>query len=231
MKKILHTSLIAVLPMGYAWADTVSNFTNDKNGLCAPFAVSQSILYAGSFTTGSFADGYKLDDVFWSVVSVNVFDAVGIQAGATFQVQLWGADGLGNPKTPPLETLSGPSKPKVSGGTLAPGIMDYKSAGSFLKPNTTYWVSATVIGGNDLRVRLERTNLSDEKSNPAGWTIGNTSYILDTSDVSIPDPVITKDSSCLPYLTIVATPVPEPSTVALLGLTGAGLLLLARRRK
>ena len=228
MKKILHTSLIAVLPMGYAWADTVSNFTNAKNGLCKPFAVSQSVLYAGSFTTGGNAGGYKLDDVVWSVVSVNIIDQPGLTPGGKFEVKLWESDGLGNPGVA-IETLSGPSVPALLGGTLKPGLDHYKSTlGTILDPNKTYWVSATVVGGNDLRVRLERTDLPTEVSNPPGWTIGNNSFALDSSDPN-EDPMITKDS-CLPYLTIVATPVPEPSTIALLGLTGAGLLLISPRR-
>lgn len=231
MKKILHISLVTLLPMGYAWADEVTNFSNPKTSLCKPFTVSETTLIAGSFTTGSFAGGYQLSDVYWSVVSVNLSDGLGIHPGGKFTVQLWNSDPLGNPAIPSVETLTGPSTAALAGGTLKPGIMGYHSAGSLLNPNTTYWVSATVIGGTDLRVRVEQTGSPNQTSTPAGWTIGDYSVKAYSDSTVIDPPEIVKDSDCLPYLKITAVPVPEPSTVALLGLTGAGLLMLARRRK
>jgi len=231
MKKILHISLATLLPLGYTWADTVSNFSNPKNSVCKPFTVSETTTIAASFTTGSFAGGYQLSEVFWSIVTVNLSAGFGIHTGGKFTVQLWASDPLGNPAVPALEVLSGPSTAVFAGGTLKPGVTGYQSSGTFLNPNTTYWVSASVVGGTDLRVRLEQTNLPNETSNPAGWSIGNYSMKAYSDSTVIDPPEIVKDEACLPYLKITAVPVPEPSTVALLGLTGAGLLLLARRRK
>ena len=69
MKKILHISMLSLLPMGYAWGDVVSNFANEKNSNCKPFPIQDNMAWEVSFTTGSFAGGYKIDQVFLSVVS------------------------------------------------------------------------------------------------------------------------------------------------------------------
>ena len=215
MKKILHICMLSLLPMGYAWADVVSNFANEKNQACKPFVVSDSALFAGSFTTGSFGGGYNLDDIRMSVVSVSL-DATASKPGGKFVVQLW-SDSVGTPGSI-LETLT-------QGTPVSPGIKAFGSSkGTLLNSNTRYWVSVTVQGGNDLSVSLEQTNLKTEISTPVGWTIGDSNFSLVDGTPKI-------DDACVPYLKITAVPVPEPSSVALLGLTGAGLMFLARRRK
>jgi hypothetical protein len=222
MKKILHISMLSLLPMGYAWADVVSNFANEKSTVCKPFVVSDSTLFAGSFNTGGFAGGYTLSEVFLSIASVNL-DATASNPGGTFKVQIWDSNGAGTPNTV-LETTAGPGKTPAQGDNLKPAVLSYSSYGIHLNPNTKYWVSATVVGGNDLLVGLERTDKDTESSNPPGWSIGDSSLIIDGGAATL-------DDACVPYLKITAVQVPEPSSVALLGITGAGLMFLARRRK
>ena len=221
MKKILHICMLSLLPMGYAWGDVVSNLANEKNQACKPFVVSDSALFAGSFTTGNFGAGYKLDQVYLSIVSVSL-DASASHPGGRFEVQLW-SDAAGAPGSI-VETLIGPHLTVAQGDGLKPGVLSYSSTGFTLNSNTRYWVSATVLGGNDISASLELTNLKTESSSPAGWTIGDSSFSLVDGAPKI-------DEACVPYLKVTAVPVPEPSSVALLGLTGAGLMFLARRRK
>jgi hypothetical protein len=222
MKKILHISMLSLLPMGYAWADSVSNLANEKSTLCKPFVVSESNLFAGGFTTGNFAGGYVLDDVFLSVISATyAAGATDAKGSGTFTVQIW--DSNGSAPGTVLETLTGFGKKKDVGGQLTTGLTTYSSSGLTLAANTTYWISATVVGGDDLTVALERTANKSEYSNPPGWKIIDQSYVFENGKPHI-------DDTCVPYLKVTAVPVPEPSSIALLGLTGAGLLFLARRK-
>ena len=139
----------------------------------------------------------------------------------TCALPIW--DSAGSAPGSLIDPLYGPT---TVSDNLHPGVINYNSAGAaLLNANTTYWVVATVLGGNDLSVTLEATDNHAEVSNPSGWSIGDYSLIKDSDgSVSAPD-------KCIPYLKITAVQVPEPSTMALLGLTGAGLALLARRRK
>jgi hypothetical protein len=209
--------------MGYAWGDVVSNFANEKNSNCKPFPIQDNMAWEVSFTTGSFAGGYKIDQVYLSVVSA-IWNSSASEQGGKFRVQIW--DSAGSNPGSLIDPLVGPAITVAQGDNLKPGIMSYSSFGAtLLNPNTTYWVVTTVVGGNDLSVTLEPTDNHAETSNPAGWSIGDYSLIKDSDGtVSAPD-------QCIPYLKITAVPVPEPSTMALLGLTGAGLAFLARRRK
>ncbi len=222
MKKILHICMLSLLPMGYAWGDVVSNFANEKNTSCKPFVVSDSTLFAGSFTTAS-TGSYQLNEVFLSIVSVSL-DASASTPGGSFRVQLWSSDVAGNPNSV-LDILSGPAKTPAFGDNLKPAVLSYSAhVGTLLNPNTKYWISASIVGGNDLLVGLERSQSKAEVSNPPGWTIGDQELIVEGGTPTL-------DDSCVPFLKVTATLVPEPSSVAMLGLTGAGLLLLARRRK
>ncbi len=220
MKKILHISMLSLLPMGYAWGDVVSNFANEKNTNCKPFPIMDKMAWEVSFTTGSFAGGYKIDQVYLSVVNA-IWNSSASEQGAKFRVQIW--DSAGSAPGSLIDPLYGPT---TVSDNLHLGVINYNSAGAaLLNANTTYWVVATVLGGNDLSVTLEATDNHAEVSNPSGWSIGDYSLIKDSDgSVSAPD-------KCIPYLKITAVQVPEPSTMALLGLTGAGLALLARRRK
>lgn len=222
MKKILHISMLSMLTMGYAWADMVANMTNEKSTACKPFVVTDSTLFAGGFTTGSFAGGYVLDDIFLSVVSATYAPgATSPRGSGTFTVQLWSSGNSGPALV--LETLSGPGKKNETARQLTMGLMAYSSSGTILNPNTTYWVSATVKGGDDLAVALERTPDKREVSSPSGWTILDQSYAFENGKSVL-------DASCVPYLKVTAVPVPEPSSIALLGLAGAGLLFIGRRK-
>lgn len=214
--------MLSMLTMGYAWADSVSNLANEKSTLCKPFVVSDSSLFAGGFTTGSFAGGYVLDDVFLSIISASYAPgATSPKGSGTFTVQLWSSNGSGPALA--LETLTGPGKKKDQGGQLTTGLMAYSSSGTILNPNTSYWVSVTVKGGDDLAVAVERTANKAEYSNPPGWKILDQSYVFENGK-----PVL--DGTCVPYLKVTAVPVPEPSSIALLGLAGAGLLFIGRRK-
>lgn len=199
-----------------AVADIVSNFGNEKNPLCKPFVVTDSALFAGSFNTDfSSSYGYKLDQIFLSIVSVSLNPAAS-NPGGRLQVQLW-SDIAGGPGGV-VQDLIGPHTPAEG---LKPATLSY-SSGFWMTPSTTYWVLARVTGGNDLSVGFELTNLKDQVSSPQGWSIGDSSFLL-VEGVPVLDP------SCVPYLRVDVFPVPEPGSIAILGLAGLGACLLRRR--
>ena len=107
--RVIFPVCLEFLAPGLASGDTVSNFTNEKNQTCKPFVVSDTTLVAGSFTTGRFGGGYKLDEIFLSIVSVTLNPAAN-NPGGRFRVQLWNdvEGGLGgssrsflDPRLPP----------------------------------------------------------------------------------------------------------------------------------
>ena len=214
---VIFPVCLAFLAPWLASGDMVSNFTNEKNQTCKPFVVSDTTLVAGSFTTGRFGGGYKLDEIFLSIVSVTLNPAAN-NPGGRFRVQLWN-----NVEGGPgwiIQELFGPKTPAE--GLKASSNISY-SSGFNMGGNTTYWISATVTGGDDLSVGLEMTNLKTETSNPSGWSIGDKSLLLVGGTPML-------DDTCVPFLSVIDR-FPEPSSIAILGMGVAGFGVLLRRRK
>ena len=76
-------------------------------------------------------------------------------------------------------------------------------------------------GGDDLPVSLELTNLKAESGTPR-WSIGERSFLLVDGTPSF-------DNNCVPYLKV-TTMVPEPCSIAVLGMGVLGFSLLLRRK-
>ena len=121
--------------------------------------ISNAIVFAQGFTTGSNADGYHL-----ASIELGVFAVPNTPANVT--IALWSATSASEPNAP-VATLT------HSTGTWDTGVNAFNApADTELDANTTYFVHIAYSGGNpSLRLNLADLTSVDAAS-AAGWSIG-----------------------------------------------------------
>ncbi len=191
----------------------VSNFDQTINGSgSVGLFFGGPITRGGAFTTGANPDGYTLNSV-----SLRMGAGSGVPAG--FVVTLH-SDSSGLPGTL-ISALTGNSNP------FADGDYAYTAASVSLSPTTTYFVVAdaddvsTPTNSNNFRWRVTD---SGSDASVDGWSIA------DGHAQSFNNGGGWSSTTGALFMSIDATPVsvPEPTSLALLGLAGAGAML--RRR-
>jgi hypothetical protein len=171
---------------------------------------SGSFSVAQQFTTGS-----QDADIGSVLLSISTS-----QAGAAFTVGFY-SNASGQPGSLVANgLLSGPSVPAAN------DINTYTASGLNLSANTTYWLVLDNTSASYVGVR-NRQGQPLVSSSSDGWTLGNLGYKSETSTGSYS---MVYTGIAEPLFSIVA-PVPEPSTLALAGMGGLGLMWHLRRRK
>jgi hypothetical protein len=171
-------------------------------------AVGSDSWVAGFFATGNNAGGYALDSV-----QLAMTPASGAPNG--FEVMLYSVVGLSGPfPGSSLGTLSGSSDPETG------GLYTYTASGLMLSPSTQYYI--VVTAGTSVANGAYAWSVANSPPDAiGGWSGDN--FLLTSSDGSSWN-ITTGD----PQFALTATAVPEPGTIALLGLSG--LLFFASRR-
>lgn len=165
--------------------------------------VTHGIWEAAEFTTGADTGGYDLNSV----------QAVFYGTGSGFNLELY-SDNSGQPGAM-LGTLNGPT-PIGTGGTYT-----YTASSNIpLSASTSYWIIAGA-GVNSGSFNWEQTGTTSFTEND-GWVLHNTYDILMGT-------TWLNETAATQQYDIYATPVPEPSALALGSL--ALLALFLRRKK
>ena len=204
-------------------------------GLFVPLSQAQTTVLdntslssiGGSTTLASYQSGVgprppritEMTSGFTTGSSDSVLDSITLDlstgSGSGFTLSLYADNGSSLPGSL-LETLTGNASP------TAGGLVTYTSSGTALAANTTYWWVASVAAptaGNFSTV----TTGDSAGTSPEGWTFASTyqgngsgswNNIGSTAQFSV---AATIDA------------VPEPSTLALAGMGGLGLLMMFRR--
>jgi hypothetical protein len=159
------------------------------------------------FTTGSQSE---------NIGSISV--AIGSESdpGSDFTISIY-SNSSGQPGSVVSNgLLSGAAVPTVN------SVNEYDASGLTLAANTTYFLFFNNTIGQNV---LVQTAQALSTSSTAGWTLGDPEYRYnghliwnDIGQVGVP------------LFSINAAPVPEPTTLALAGLSGLGLLLFRRRK-
>lgn len=214
MKRIILTAGIAFVQ----WAATqlaisqstvlyMSSIDKPSGG---SLAVASNAWWAQGFATGGTSlGGYAIDSV-----QLRMADGSGMPSG--FTVSLYSADGDFAFPANSLWTLSGPTNPSLA------GVYNYTGSGIVLSPNTGYFIVVTAsqpLATGSYRLGYLGPGSTVDKF--GGWILGH--YVRSEAGLTwgrlTPGPF---------QFAIYATPIPEPSCLALLGL-GGGWLLIARR--
>jgi len=173
------------------------------------FTGSGGYSVAQEFTTGS------LDE---SVASVSVAIGPIADASSDFTVSFYS-----NSSSQPgslLEQLTGATSPTAAATNL------YSATSLTLLANSTYWIVFNNAAATTVYVKNTDTGGTLSTSSSAGWTLGTTDTVGTGSK-----PFTVYEATAVPLFSIDVVPAPEPSTLALAGLGGLGLLLKLRRRK
>jgi len=187
----------------------VSNFDNAYNGSSVVFGgnFAGKEYKAVSFTTGNLDTqfeslSYFSQNIGPSQTSVDIYDASGSTPGSLYF------------------TLSSPS-----GST---GDQETLTGSGLLSANTTYFAVFTATNSGDAATTTDpaQTDGPDTSISGSGWSIGDKMFTADKTDLTSWTQSTTTSA---PRLQINVSVVPEPSSLALLGL--GGLALILRRKK
>lgn len=209
------------LPSGFATPERRAFFIYDMAGIAASIPVGETIvgvsidltlIDGGTSALGNFSGGMEVVEFTATPVPASII----LTPGAIPTTSIWATFG------------TGPS----FGSFVIPGIPD----GPKTMPDGTYTIGlpgavsaiGPAIGTSSLFVISARLATFDPGPIGSGAPppIDPYEYVFGLTDVTSP----TGSHAPIPYLTITTAPVPEPSSVVLLGLAAISLLLVARRR-
>lgn len=203
----LHGEVVALSTLGQSVGGEYMVYVSGSPGNFTYFHAAQT------FTTG--ASGGTL-----SGISVSF----GTQSFSnnTFSLRLY-SNGSGQPGGL-IETLSGSAQP-------TDGVFSYASGGStVLAPNTTYWwVASSSTNGVIFRPQYEASATLDAGTS-LGWTVGDRYSGSIRNSTSLPTFASAGATPFLFSVSLVGSPVPEPSSFALLGGLAAFAGAALRRR-
>ena len=206
---VLHGQVVALSTLGQAVAGSADVFVSGSPGNFTYFHAAQT------FTTGS-AGG--------TLSSISVSFAAKSFSNNTFSLRLY-SNGSGQPGSL-IEALSGSAQPSE-------GVFTYGSGGStVLDPNTTYWwVVSSSTNGVILRPEYASSPAVDSGTLP-GWTIGNRYSGSIFNSTSLPTFTSAGSTPFLSSVSLVGSPIPEPSSYALYcGFAAFAGVALRRRRR
>ena len=120
--------------------------------------------YAQGFTTGANAGGY-------AVTSIEVVFQTAVGTPANLRVELWGADGSGNPDSSSKVSLTVPS-------TVGTGAVAFAApSGTTLAASTAYFVVFYRSGATTGALRSVFSN-SEDSGGASGWSIADAGHYL-----------------------------------------------------
>ena len=213
MKKLIVMFTNLLLAAQFIQAQGIIYVSNLAQPSSGSDAVGSDSWYADEFKTGTNVGGYTLDSI-----QLAMTNASGTPSG--FVVMVYSAIvGAGVSPGSSLGTLDGSNNPFTA------GIYTYASASTLtLSPSTYYFIvltAGTTVATGAYEWIFANTGSFNSYNPSDGWIGEGPAYSSNGSSWS-------SISSAYPQFAITATPIPEPSSLALLGLGG---LFFTRRRK
>ena len=195
----------------------VTNFDNTHDGSSFTYGGNESgsEYRAISFTTGNLDTqfeslSYWTQNTGSSQTTIAIYDANGSAPGNLY-----------------FNLSNVPDEPKETQITV--------TGSGILTASTTYFVVFTAIYGGDAEITVEtaQSDGPDIGISGSGWAIGDKMFTANkvgiAGEIGTPDTWTHNSTTAAPRLEINVTTVPEPSSLALLGLAGISLTL--RRKK
>jgi hypothetical protein len=222
MKKIIIIGGVIVLAVALlaptiVQAQGMTYLSNLGQPSAGSEAVGSDSWLAEAFQTGTNISGYSLNSV-----QLDMTDASGNPGGFTVMIYSNGGAPEGISPGSSLGILVGSANPTTS------GIYTYTPAANFtLSPITDYFIvltAGTVVANGDYKWSYAGTysyNPSDKWATVGGYSIA----FYHSSDGL----AWTGNLGTYPQFALNATPIPEPSSLALIFLSG-GVLIYARRK-